>query len=147
MQTGDIKIYILPVFLIVIGILFIVRWYFYAKGYKNKYTVEVTAQVIKLKRTALYVPIIVYEANVNGIAEILQELPPIGAPALRLPPGSEVKLYIHPDPEKRKRLMFTEKSRPFVNELSAPFNSLFFKLMGVSFILAALVILKLSTFI
>ncbi|MCR5728159.1 MAG: hypothetical protein K6G24_11920 [Lachnospiraceae bacterium] len=141
------KIYCLTVLLIVIGILFIVRWRFYVKGYKNKYTVAVTAQVIELKRTALYIPLIVYEANVNGIAETLIELPPIGAPAMRLPTGSEVKLYVHPDPEKRKRVMFTEKSRPFVNELTAPFNGLFFKLMGLGFILAAIVMFKLSTMI
>ena len=144
MQLIDIIIYGLPVVLIVTGILFIVRWHFYAGGYKDKYTVEVTAQVIEQKRIALFVPLIVYEANVNGRAETLLELPPIGAPALRLPPGTEVKLCIHPDPEKRKSVMFTEKSRPFVNELTAPFNSLFFKLMGLSFILAAIVIFKFS---
>ena len=145
MQMIDIIIYGLPVLLIVTGILFIARWHFYAGGYKDIYTVAVTAQVIEQKRTVLYVPLIVYEANVNGIAETLLELPPICAPALRLPPGTEVKLYIHPDPEKRKSVMFTEKSRPFVNELTAPFNSLFFKLMGLSFILAAIVIFKLSS--
>ena len=145
MQMIDIIIYGLPVLLIVTGILFIVRWHFYAGGYKDKYTAVVTAQVIEQKRTALFVPLIVYEANVNGIAETLLELPPIGAPALRLPPGTEVKLYIHPDPEKRKTVMFTGKCRPFVNELTAPFNSLFFKLMGMGFLLAAVVLFKLST--
>ena len=79
----------------------------------RKNTVEITAQVIELKRVALFVPLIVYEANVNGIAETLLELPPIGAPSLRLPPDSEAKLYIHPDPEKRKRVMFTEKNTKF----------------------------------
>ncbi|MCR5120774.1 MAG: hypothetical protein K6B44_14280 [Lachnospiraceae bacterium] len=144
MHTTDINIYGLPVLLIIISILFIVRWRFYAGRYKNKYTVAVTAQVTEVKRAALFIPLIVYEANVNGKAEKLIELPPIGAPALRLPPGAEVKLYIHPDPEKRKRVMFTEKSRPFVNELTAPFNSLFFELLGLGFILAAIVIFKLS---
>ena len=47
MQTTTITIYCLTALLIVIGILFIVRWRFYAKGYKDKYTITVTATVVE----------------------------------------------------------------------------------------------------
>ncbi len=145
MQTTNITIYCLTAMLIVIGILFIVRWRFYAKGYKDKYTITVTATVVEPERTAFFIPLMVYEADIDGMQETLYELPLIGAPSLQLPPGYEVKLYIHPDPEKRKNVMFIGKCRPFVNELTAPFNSLFFKLMGMGFLLAAIVLFKLST--
>ncbi len=146
MQITDIiKLYCLPALLIVIGILFIVRWHFYARGYKKKYTLAVTAWAAEPERTVFLVPLMVYEAEIDGVIVTLYEVPPIGSPALQLPPGEEVKLCIHPDPEKRKTVMFTEKTRPFVNELTAPFNSLFFKLMGMGFLLAAVVLFKLST--
>jgi len=38
MHTIDIKLYFLPALLIVVGVLFIVRWRFYAMGYKKKYS-------------------------------------------------------------------------------------------------------------
>ena len=145
MQTTNITIYCFTALLIVIGILFIVRWRFYAKGYKDKYTITVTATVVEPELTAFFIPLMVYEADIDGMPETLYELPSIGAPSLQLPPGYKVKLYIHPDPEKRKTVMFTGKCRPFVNELTAPFNSLFFKLMGMGFLLAAIVLFKLST--
>lgn len=145
MLTTYIKLYWLPALLIVIGILFIIRWYFYAKGYKNKYTIEVTAKVVERKRTAFPVPLIVYEADVNGTTERLVELPPIGAPWMALPPGYEVKLFIHPDPEIRKKVLFTEETRPFVNELAVPFNNLFFKLMGIGFLLTGRLMIFLFT--
>ena len=146
MQITDIiKLYCLPALLIVIGILFIVRWHFYARGYKKKYTLAVTARAAEPERMVFFVPLMVYEAEIDGVIETRYEVPPIGAPALKLPPGEEVKLCIHPDPEKRKTVLFTEESRPFVNELAAPFNSLFCKLMGLGFILTAIVIIVLPS--
>ncbi len=129
--------------LLVAGILFIARWRFYAKEYKTRYTVEVTAKVVGIKRGVLGVPLMIYEADVDGMAETLAELPAVGAPAVRFNAGDEVKLYLHPDPERLKTVMFTERTRPFVNEVTAPFNSLFFKLMGIGFIAAAIVLFKL----
>ncbi len=140
-----VPVWILCVSLVLAGIFFLARWRFYAKGYKKNYTAAVTAKCIGIKRTVFNIPILVYEANVDGMAATLYELPAIGAPALRPDPGDKVKLYIHPDPERIRTVMFTERSRPFVNEMTAPFNSLFFKLMGIGFIAAACVIYKLST--
>ena len=78
MQTTNITIYCLTALLIVIGILFIVRWRFYAKGYKDKYTITVTATVVEPELTAFFLPLMVYEADINGMPETLYELPSIG---------------------------------------------------------------------
>lgn len=145
-MTADVMfMYCLVSALLIAGIFFIARWNFYARSYKKRYTVQVTAKVIGTKRGALGVPLTIYEADVDGISETLAEMPAIGAPAVRFNAGDEMKLYLHPDAERLKTVMFTERTRPFVNEQTASFNSLFFKLTGIGFIAAAGVIFKLFT--
>ena len=76
----------------IIGILFLLQWWFFRKGFYTKYTLHKKAFVRGLTGGRLKTPIVSYVCEVDGNEEILVEQSSIGTP-----------FYV---PVDGKRLMF-----------------------------------------
>ncbi|MCR5742264.1 MAG: hypothetical protein K6F92_00845 [Lachnospiraceae bacterium] len=124
----------------VIGILFLLQWNFFRKGFYGKYTIHKKATVKKMTGGRLGTPVISYVCEIDGKEEILVEQSSIGAPFYVPNEGDEVDVYIHPDPNKKVSLSQPPNTttRVFVCEKRSLSMSRFYLGMGLAFATAGL---------
>lgn len=120
-----------------IGVFFLVMWDLYARRYKNKYSLEVSARTVKVLGSRSNSPTIFYEAEMDGRTETFIESSGLGLPSYVPRVGDEVTLRVHPDPERIDSVGIDFKTRPFICVERAPATALFYGIMGMAFLGAA----------
>ena len=121
---------------VIIGILFLLQWWFFRKGFYTKYTLHKKAFVRELTGGRLKAPIVSYVCEVDGNEEILVEQSSIGTPFYVPVVGEKVDVYIHPNPQKKISLAMPPNTftRVFVCEKRALSMSKFYLGMGFAFL-------------
>lgn len=118
-----------------IGVLFLLQFGFFSKGFYNKYTLHAKATVKSTLGSHIGTPVITYAAVIDGKEEILTEQSSIGAPFYIPALGEEVDVYIHPDPGKTVSLAYPPGTVSRVFGCEKRFKSLskFYLGMGLAF--------------
>ena len=126
---------------VIVGILFLLQFHFFNKGFYKKYTFHTKAIVKSTLGSRIKTPVISYETEIDGKKEILTEQSSIGAPFYVPMVGDMVDVYIHPDPNKTTSLANPPGTvtRYFGCEKRFKSMSKFYLLMGLGFVICGMV--------